>query len=79
MVAFGSLVFIISRPFLWEGALMLELALSRIGVLLCFVIFFLDGMVSSERHKSYVHKLSSLTYGVILGLGLVGVAGFWGL
>lgn len=28
---------------------------------------------------SYIHKLAEMSYGIIMGVGLVTVCGFWGL
>jgi len=37
------------------------------------------GMVNQESTSTYLHKISNLSYSVILFVGLIANCGFWGL
>ncbi len=43
------------------------------------ILFFLPSLAHEDAYASRVHRLSRLTYGIILSIGLVTAAGFWGL
>jgi hypothetical protein len=77
--AFALILLVVLRPRVWEKTLKMELALSRLGVMLGLIIFFLPSLAQEEAYATRVHRLSSLTYGIILAIGLVTTGGFWGL
>jgi hypothetical protein len=79
VVAFALIIFIILRPGVWDNALALELAFCRLGIMISFLIFFLSSMASQEMRVTSIHRLSKLTYSIILWIGLITSCGFWGL
>lgn len=79
LVAFSLLILIVARPGVWEHSLGLELAFCRIGVMISFLIFFLNSLAQDDIYTSSVHRLSRLTYGIILSIGMVTASGFWGI
>lgn len=70
-VAFALVVFIVFKPQFWVDELVLELGLSRIAMMLAFIVFFSASMVNEEVELTRVHKLAKLTYPVILWGGLI--------
>jgi hypothetical protein len=39
----------------------------------------MTGMVNQESSSTYIHKISNLSYSIILFVGLIANCGFWGL
>ncbi len=35
--------------------------------------------MQEEIKNTYIHKLANLTYGIIFSIGLIALAGYWGL
>lgn len=79
LIGFSLFIVILLRPKLWENGLGAELVCCRMGVMISFLIFCLPNMAHEEVSNTYVHKLSKLTYPIILWMGLVTACGFWGL
>lgn len=79
VIAFALIIFIVLSPGVWENNLALELAFCRIGIMLAYLFFFLSSMVDDQIRNTSVHRLSKLTYSIILWIGLIVSCGFWGL
>ena len=79
VLAFSLITFIIMRPSIWYNALTLELAFSRLGVMLSFLIFFLPSLISPSTRHTYIHKIAKLSYPIILFNGMIAASGFWAL
>jgi|688.fasta_scaffold2506646_1 hypothetical protein len=47
--------------------------------MISFLIFFLNSLSQDDIYTSSVHRLSRLTYGIILSIGMVTASGFWGI
>ena len=79
VLAFGLCVLILFRPSIWLGKWgnPIELALCRYGVLICFCIFFLNGMFKRETHRSVLHKYGYYMYPVYLVIWMVVNCNFW--
>lgn len=48
-------------------------------MMLAYLIFFLSSMADDQIRITSVHRVSKLTYSIILWIGLIVSSGFWGL
>jgi hypothetical protein len=77
LTIFGLVLF---KPSIFSyDSLNLELALCRIGILYCFIVYCLPGLIKERTTRTIKHKLAGLTYPIILISGVVVGASFWAL
>lgn len=79
VVASGILTLILFRPWVWWGnkSLSMELAVCRIGVMLCFILLFLRGMFVKESCRTVIHKYGYYMYPVMLVSFFIVSSSFW--
>lgn len=75
-VFFSMLV--VDRPEVWEKVLGFELGLARTGFFIGIYLLMFCSMFGGKVKKTIIHKLSSLTLGVLLIGGIVISSAFWG-
>ncbi len=77
LTIFGLVLF---RPSVWGyESLNIELALCRTGILYCFIVYCLPGLIKERTTRTIKHKLAAVTYPIILISGIIVGASFWGL
>lgn len=54
-----------------------ELGLARTGMFIGLYLFMFWGIFGSRVRKTYIHKLSTLSVGILLMGGLITLSSFW--
>lgn len=72
------IVLVVDRPEVWDKVLGFQLGLSRTGVFVGMYFMMFGGIFGGKARKTYIHKLSALSLGVLLMGGIVVGSSFWG-
>lgn len=77
----GIILLVLFRPSLWSGGSQFEFALSRIGVFLGFLTFFMGGIFRPEDYEnsSTIHRFAHYSYPIMLISFVVTLCSVWGL
>ena len=69
---------VVDRPEVWDEILGFELGLSRTGIFFGMYLLMFCGIFGGKVVKTAIHKMSSLSLGVLMMGGIVIASAFWG-
>jgi hypothetical protein len=80
LLGFGVffILLVVDRPEVWDQVLGLELGLSRTGIFIGIYLLMFCGIFGGRVTKTTIHKMSSLSLGVMMIGGIVIGGAFWG-